>query len=307
VIRSLSLAAGLAALLCASTARADDARLWRLGEHFYDAGQYYRAIGAFEELALFSDDAELVGRARLRIAMSYHHGLQIDQAVAAYDALLTGPLARDDERAGWVRLLRVLVRSEGVWRELRLVPVDDLRADLAPLEGHEGAAYQVQAGYHLARFELARGDRGAARAVLARSEARCQARPVADCAVLARLAGPLAWAPPDERSPALGLALSLLVPGAGSLYAGSSFDALYYFGLTAGTGLLAWDVYAEERGAADQKTSFYVLAGVAATFYLSSAVQGWMGVARQNEVDAYEHRRRVLRATELPLPLEEIP
>src|SRR5262249_42067448 len=75
------------------TAHADDgavhdAYLSRLGEYYYDSALYYRAIGTFEELSLFSHDARLRLYARVRIAMSYHRGGELEDAIAAYDRVL---------------------------------------------------------------------------------------------------------------------------------------------------------------------------------------------------------------------------
>ena len=279
----------------------DDTRLLRLGEHFYSAGQYYRAIGVFEELELFTRDPDLALRARLRVALSYHRGLQIDEAVRAYDRLM-GNRELPPATAGWIRLLRVLARIEGSWRALRVTPSQDLVAEIAPLAGHEGAPYQVLAGYHLSRLHLALGDRARAREVLARSEARCSRGDRIGCEQLAALEPPLRWPPPERRHPALGALLSALVPGLGALYARRPFDALYSFLLTTGTALLAWDVHTPRRDSSGQKASFYVLTAVATTFYVSGVVQGWLGVLRTNEVAEFEHRQRVLQATEIDLP-----
>jgi TM2 domain-containing membrane protein YozV len=196
----------------------------------------------------------------------------------------------------------VLARAEGSWRAIRPVPPLDLVADLQPLEGHDGAPYQILAGYHLSRLHLALADRGRAREVLARNQRRCARGDRPGCEPLAALEGPLAWAPPVRRSAALGALLSAAVPGLGALYARRPVDAITYFLLTVGTGLLAWDVHDPARGPGAQKPSFYVLGVTAATFYLSSVAQGWLGVERTNEVDEWAHRQRVLQATELALP-----
>jgi len=305
-------ALALLALAAAQPARADpsdpapehDGYLLRLGEHFYGTGQYYRAIGTFEELRFVTGDDALIRHADLRIAMSYHHGLQVRAAAAAYDHLLASRRL-GGAAAGYVRLLRSLIRVEGTWRAAEIVPLPDLAAELAPLEGHDGAPYQILATYHLARLRLAGGDRAEARAAYERGLARCKARPVDDCAALARIGSALSSPGPRRRSPYVGLALSTVVPGLGSLYSGHSFDAVYYFGLTVGAGLMAWDIHEPQRGFGDQRISFYVLSSLAATFYISSVAQGWFGALRFNEAEAFEHRRGVLRTTELPLPLED--
>src|SRR6476646_6009199 len=52
-------------------------RLIRLADHHYRAGEYYRAISAYEEIALFTGDDAVKLAAAIRIAMSYHHGHQL--------------------------------------------------------------------------------------------------------------------------------------------------------------------------------------------------------------------------------------
>jgi hypothetical protein len=280
-----------------------DRDLARLGEHFYAAGEYYRAVGTFAELRFFSSDDQLKRHAALRIAMAYHHGLRVDEAVRAYDALLVDP-GLGSERAGYVRLLRVLARAEGSWRGVRPVAPRELVADLEPLERAEGAPYRISSGVQIARFWLAAGERAAAAAAIERTTTRCHDRPDQDCASLARLRAALALPPPRHRSPWIGGLLSAAVPGLGSLYDGSPFDAVYHFGLTVGPGLMAWDVHDRARSAGHQAASFYVLTSLAALFYVSSITQGALGAARFNDVEAFEHRRAVLRTTETPLPLE---
>lgn len=287
----------VAALLLGGVAHGDerDERLLRLGEHFYTAGHYYRAVGVFEELTLFTTDPPLAIHGRLRIAQSYHHGQQVDEAVAAYDDLLRQPL--DADTASYVRLLRAIVRADAV-------PLSDLTAELEPLAA-AGGPVEPLALYHLARLRLASGDRKGAGAAGLRAHASCRARPVDDCAALEKLAAPLQWSGPRHRSPALGLALSAIVPGLGAAYAGHWFDAGYYLLLSVGPGLMAWDVWDGDRGTGDQVTSFYVLAAVAATFYTANVAQGWFGAARFNDIERWQYRRRLLRATDWPLPLED--
>jgi len=87
-------------------ARADDplaARTARLAAHFYEKAQYYRAIGAYEELALFADDDATRRFALARIAMAYQHGEQLEDAIAAYDVALAAPGVDDTLGAGRIR------------------------------------------------------------------------------------------------------------------------------------------------------------------------------------------------------------
>jgi hypothetical protein len=284
------------------TSQRDD-HLRLLGEHFYASGEYYRAVGIFEELRLFSANPALKCQASLRIAMAYHHGLQIDEAVRAYDQLLAGGGLGGDS-AGYVRLLRVLARAQGAWRGVREVPPRDLIAEIEPLARSARAPYQALAGYHLARLWLAEDEPAAALAVAESTAALCRLQSRDGCASLPRIRHALAEPRPRHRSGWIGAMLSAVVPGLGALYEGSSVNALYYFCLTVGPGIMAWEVHASHRGAESQLASFYALTSIATIFYLSGIVQGALGARRFNDVERLAYRQAVLRDTETPLPLE---
>jgi hypothetical protein len=290
----------IAALLAvAGDARADaagDATRLELADYFYTHRQYYRAIGAYEELRLFTADPALAARAGVRIALSYHHGRQVDDAVAAYDRVLAAGL--DPDTAGLVRIARALARVDP--DTASRTPLADAIADLAPLARAGGAGDPPLATYHLARLRLAGADPTAARTLVG----RCRERPDPACRLVPRLETALALPGPRRRIPLLAAALSAVAPGLGSLYNGHRVDGIYYFALTAGAAFVAWDVHDPAAGATDQKTSFYLMSSIAAVFYLSSIVQGWLGTKRFNELEALAHRRAVLRATDVPLPLD---
>jgi hypothetical protein len=305
------LAFSLTLLAVSARAHADDSaeapprwlddRLLRLGEHFFSTGQYYRSVGVFEELALLTRDRSMARHAHLRIALSYQRGLQTAHALAAYDKTLAR-YETDPALGGWLRYMRVLARLEGSWRLIDPLPIPDLLAELAPLENHQLAPYQILAGYQLVRLHLASGGAERARQLLARQQERCIRQPLEGCEAVGRLGPLLGWSTPSRRIPLVGALLSAALPGLGALYDGRPVDAIYYLALTAGSGLMAWDIYDGRRTIGGQKASFYVLSTVAATFYLSSVVQGWLGAKRANEVAAFDHTHRVLRQTELPLP-----
>jgi TM2 domain-containing membrane protein YozV len=303
--RDLAALVVLALLAAPAPAAADDqARVRRLADHFYDGDQLYRAIGAYEELALFATDPAIAGYARLRIAMAYQRGQQYGDAVAAYDQWLAGPDGRG-ALAAWVRIQRALARAEAA-AETGRASIDDVVAELAPLAAIEGP-HRATASYHLARLQLLDGHPDAARRTLADGKARCAARPVDDCGALARVERAAAGSRPRRRSPALAVALSALVPGAGSFYTSHPVDGIYYLALTAGGALGALDVHDGERSLGDQKTTFYVLGGLAAVTYAANLVQGYLGARRFNLVEDLRWRRRVIAATERPLPLDEHP
>lgn len=102
------------------------------------------------------------------------------------------------------------------------------------------------------------------------------------------------------------MALSLVVPGSGSVYGGHFVDGLYYFALTALSGLGALDVRDSHRAWTDQKVAFYGLTALAAVFYAGSAVQGYVSVARHNAITELDARRALWRETDAPLPLEDV-
>jgi tetratricopeptide (TPR) repeat protein len=293
-------------------------RLTRLAEHYYRAGEYYRAISAYEELALFSGDDAARLSAAIRIAMSYHHGHQLEDALAGYRAALT--LARDGDVAQALRIQLALARVERSFDEPGTEAFDVIAAELAPSTA--SGRYRALALVQLARIEGLAGRRGAAReaygalqaaclpASLAASSAASSPTPLAvpspECSLEPALLRALERPAPTRRSPGLGVALSLIVPGAGSVYGGHLIDGLYYFALTALSGLGALDVYTTGRSWTDQKVTFYGLTALATLFYSASAVQGYVSVARHNAVIDLEARRALWRDTEAALPLESI-
>jgi hypothetical protein len=294
----------------AGRARADDAadasRVARLAAHYYQRAQYYRAIGAYEELALFAADDATRRFALARIAMAYQRGDQLEDAIAAYDVALAAP-GVDDTLGGWLRIQRAVARGDLALARPLSLALDDVTAELEPLTRAPGAPYAMLARAELARLQLARGLRDDATRTLDAATRDCATRPVDDCAVVERVARAARGDGPRHRSPLLGLALSAVVPGLGAIYSEHYVDAIYYAGLTGAAALGAWDVYDPGRSAGDQKTTFYALTTLAATFYLANVFQGYVAAERWNAVEAYHHEQHVLDATRFDLPLEQRP
>lgn len=284
----------------------DDAYLFRLGEHFYDGGMYYRAIGSFEELALVTDDETTRIQARLRIAMSYHHGGQLEEAVAAYDVALASA-ALSDPYSGWVRLQRSLARVDRALTAPKQEPADVIAAELTPLMSDPEAPYATLAGFHVARIRLLAGDRTGAAEARATIGQWCQARPVDDCAVLDQFDRAIARDAPRRRSPWLAITLSTVLPGLGSAYSQHYVDGLYYLGITSLSALGAWDIHDPDRRFRDQQVSFYGLGALAIATYAASLIQAYVGARRFNSVEQVRWRGRVLRDTERGLPLDARP
>jgi hypothetical protein len=302
----------LALGVAATSARAqpavssDEARVARLAAHFYQRGQYYRAVGAYEELALFTGDDATRRFALARVAMAYQRGGQYEDAIAAYDAVLAAP-GLDDTAGGWLRIQRAIARADLALAQPRAHALDDVAAELEPLTRDPARPYATLARAELARLELAHGRGDDAARTIAAARTTCAAHPVDDCAVIERVATAAAGDGPRRRSALLGVALSAVVPGLGSIYSAHYVDGIYYFGLTGAAALGAWDVYDPARSAGDQKTTFYALVGVAATFYLANLVQGYLAAERFNLVEELRYRRRVLDATAFDLPVEQRP
>jgi tetratricopeptide (TPR) repeat protein len=344
-----------AALLGVGRARADDAagdaeridrrlaeRLTRLAERHYRAGEYYRAISAYEELALFTGDDATRLYAAVRIAMSYHHGRQLDDALGAYRAAIamaSAPTLADGDTAQALRIQLAVARVERGLDAPGSEALDAIAAELGP--STTAGRYRQLALYQVARIEALAGRGDAARKaatelraaclpaapglslfqgqprdiifraslaplVLARqSSARAPFRPHPGCGAEPRLLAALGRPPVTRRSPWLGVALSMVVPGAGSVYGGRLVDGLYGFALTTLSGLGALDVYDGSRGWGDQKVAFYGLAALAAIFYAGGAVQGYVSVARHNAITELDARHALWRDTDLPLPLED--
>jgi len=304
----------IAVLLGSSRAIADDTapgvdpvdhrlteRLTRLAEHHYRAGAYYRAISAYEELALFTADDATRRYAAIRIAMSYHHGHQLDDALPAYRAALA--LTHDGDIAQALRIQVALARVERSFDEPGAEAFDAIAAELAPSTAAGG--YRALALVQLARIEGLAGRRDAARQAAGELRAACLS-PAMGCDLAPVLARVLDRPPAARRSPWLGVALSLVVPGSGSVYGGHLVDGLYYFAFTTLAGLAAIDVYDTDRTWTDQKATFYGLTALAALFYAGSAVQGYVSVARHDAISELEARRALWRDTELPLPLDAV-
>jgi hypothetical protein len=276
-------------------------RLVKLAEHHYRAGEYYRAISAYEELALFSRDDAVRIAAAIRIAMSYHHGRQLGDALGAYRTALA--LARDPDLAQGLRIQRAVARAERGLDEPGAEAFDAIAAELVPSTTAGG--YRTHGLYQLARIEALAGQRGAADQTDRALRAACLL-PTEACRLEPVLARALARPAVGRRSPWLGLGMSLVVPGAGSVYGGHLVDGLYYFAFTTLSGLGALDVHDGARAWTDQKAAFYGLAALAAIFYAGSALQGYVAVARHNEIAELDARRALWRDTDLPLPLDSV-
>jgi len=276
-------------------------RLTRLAEYHYHTGAYYRAISAYEELALFATDDATRLYAAVRIAMSYHHGHQLDDALPAYRTALA--LAHDGAAAQALRIQLALARVERSFDEPGAEPFDAIAAELAP--STTAGDYRALALFQLARIEGLAGRREAARKAAGDLHTACL-QPAMGCDLEPVLVHALDRSSAARRSPWGGVALSLIVPGSGSVYGGHLVDGLYYFALTTLSGLAAFDVYNTDRAWTDQKVTFYGLTALAAIFYAGSAVQGYVSVARHNAITELDARHALWRATDLPLPLEDI-
>lgn len=275
-------------------------RLIRLADHHYRTQAYYRAISAYQELALFADDDATRRYAAIRIAMSYHHGRQLDDALAGYRAALT--LTVDPELAQALRIQLAVARVERSFDAPGSEAFDAIAAELAPSAA--GGSYRTLALAQLARIDGVAGRTAEARAATDRLRAACVA-PAPGCDLEPALRRALDRPPAARRSPWLGVALSLAVPGSGSVYGGHLVDGLYYFALTTLAGLGALDVHDGHRAWTDQKVTFYGLTTLAAIFYAGGALQGYVSVARGNAVRELAARRALWRDTDRALPLED--
>ncbi len=280
--------------LLAADARADD-RTAQLADHFYAAGEYYRAITAYEELSLFATDEPTKLRAAIRIAMSYHKGHQLDDAVEHYRVAIG--LAHDPELARTLRIQLALARVEKRFDEPGSEALDAIAAELAP------SATDAFGRFTLARIEGLAGRHADA----VRDLHAAWLTPAPVCRLEPALARALDREPPGHRSPWLGVAFSAVLPGSGSVYGGHLVDGLYYFALTALPALGAYDVHDGHRAWTDQKVTFYGLAGVAAVFYATNLLSAYISVARHNAVTELDARRALWRDTESAMPLDNLP
>jgi hypothetical protein len=272
-----------------------DERLMRLGDHFLEVGQHYRAVGAFEELRLFTRDERVARRASLKIAAAYVAGHRHPEAVRAYDQVLARHRL-DETTMGWVRLFRAMARADGHFQGSARVAIPDLVADLDQL-AVAPTPFGLAARQQQVRLLLAVGDRARAERLHEASTGACRAAADADCGLNEALAHAFTVPRARRRSPALASLFSALLPGLGAVYTEHYVDAIYYFGLTAAPAAMAWEVRRPAAGASDQPVTVYLLGAVAATFYLASIAQGWLGAHRFNAAEAHGYETEILRVT----------
>lgn len=107
---------------------------------------------------------------------------------------------------------------------------------------------------------------------------------------------------PAHRSPALAVAMSALLPGAGLLYADHKFDALAYGPPTLLLGWLTWNTHDRSAGWMDQRAGTYVLAGITAALYGAGLVAAHDNAQRLNEVRDWQHELAVTSGNWPELP-----
>jgi tetratricopeptide (TPR) repeat protein len=276
-----------------------------LGDHFFRRGQYYRAIGTYEELALFDPrpSAKLV--ARLRIATAYHSAGQLESSIAVYNELLHGhhlePVV-DTE----VRIQRAVARGE---LSLALGDFDGAAFSIDELQvlSSDPTPAASWAGYHVARLYLKADHRERKGIPLAGLDLSCGKQDEPPCAQVERLRAVLRMPGPRSRSPAVGLLASALVPGLGSVYAEHYVDGIYSFAFTVGFSGLAYDVFEPRRALLDQKASFYVLGVTGLFFYVANVIRGYLDSARFNEAELFRVKQRVSDVVPADLPLAPQP
>jgi hypothetical protein len=298
----------IAALIAmVAPARADDPELdrhlaeraARLADHHYARGEYYRAITDYEELALFAPDDATRTRSLVRIATSYHRARQLGEAGAAYRTALG--VVTDPALGQALRIQLATARAARTLDEPGTEALDAVIAELVP--STRLAPHRDYALFQLARIQALHGQRADARRTARELAALC-VQPTPACKHEPILARSLARSGPHHRSRVLGVALSVIVPGAGSVYGGHLVDGLYYFALTSLPALGAWDVYDGARPWTDQKVTFYGLGAAAALFYVTNVFSAYLSVSRHNAIQDLEARRALWSATELPLAID---
>lgn len=66
----------------------DPDRQFRFAEHYFQKGEYYRAIGEYERFIFFSPEARQVELARYRIGLAYFKGERYKEAIQAFQLLI---------------------------------------------------------------------------------------------------------------------------------------------------------------------------------------------------------------------------
>lgn len=275
----------------------------QLGDHFYDREMYYRAVGAYEEVALFGDRPCLVAYARLSAAMAYHHGGQYRRAASAYEEVL-GEFELDADLGGLVRLQRIIALADYELNSEHGGLGVGLAGRLDPLTRHEHSEYYAAAKYHLVRMYLLDGQPKQAADAFDTLAESCQRDQHNVCGRIDAMDRALSLPVPDRKSAVLAGVLSTIIPGAGSMYAHHFVDGLYYLGGTALGTAVSTGLYETGQGFGDQRVSFYVVGTLTTLYYLGNVVQAVLGVHRYNHVSESDYRRQIVEETAVELPLE---
>ena len=274
----------------------------RLGERFYDRGDWYRAATLFEEAAMDLTGATAQS-AWIRAADAHRRARQWEKAAGLYAEAATWDTSRRGEAilgaaqahylGGKPEAVRGLLRGAEAWqsRPEQAEAVGALRSLAALREADWAGASQEYA--HLSATAAA-ADRKAAWAALSREAGEA----------------------PDalhHRNPRVAAFLSALLPGAGQVYAGNYGEAAMALTVNAVFGVLIWDAALKagdmdrnpHRGWAYTTTALYAFVG--SSFYFGSMYGAAMGAERQNRLaeTAFTNdlKARTLRLNVMTLPL----
>lgn len=263
----------------------------QLADHFYQMRLFFRAVGAYEQIAFFSQEPADVQYARMQIALAYHLGGQYDYAIHAYDQFLHIPNVDAQTREA-ARLDRTVALGE---RGVLFNNLEDLSEAVATLIvelDSSTSEHSFFAAFQTARFLLHAGLPDQARSFLTPLADLCLSVQSHYCGPLLDLDARLGLPEPETKSPALGAFLSAIVPGLGAMYAEHYVDGIYYFVITGSTALMAWDVYDPDTDFIDQHTTFYVLGTLGLLFYVANVVQAYNQTDRLNAIEwqrYYQH------------------
>ncbi len=266
--------------------------------HLEASGDYYRAITEFRRFLYLTNEGVCPAVVRFEIARSLQSARRHGAAAEAYGVLLDDPML--GERAAINSAISLLAQRKAA-----------LAYHVLQVAGEEGAgrARSPSSKYFLAMAAARLGKWDEVALVHQRLVEALGKKPTSkldqnDRRILmnSKRNMVLLQAGYEQRSPGLAQVLSVLLPGAGHVYAGSWFDGLFYASLVALFGGMAWDSWSSGEGFLNQSFTFYGTSALAGLFYLGNIISAHNTAVRFNELQ----RRRFMDSLTMgphPAPL----
>lgn len=271
----------------------------RFAENLQNRQLYFQSISEFERVFFYSEDPKQKYDAMICVGNSYYLGRQYQRAIVSYRrAIEFAPTTEAREAV----LLNIAVASGESAKQAQdtgdlIASVDNLLEFTTSQSGDRA----ILGAFHVARFSVVLGEREQALRYSALAAQKCRNSGIGDCRTFLELEARLREPPPEKKYPGLGLALSMILPGAGALYSEHYFDSIFYFLGTGASALMAWDVYDGSRSIGNQKATFFTVLGIGAALYIANVVQGYVSVKRLNTSRQHSYVKSINSVTLPPL------